>query len=361
MENQEFSYLLFLKINRSEILKNAAIYIENQDALDQEEKRQLQIFSGSFINFLTRQMQQQKIDKEAFRYWVQVHHQGKRKGNIEAFSETFEFAVNETIKASRYSKGEELYEFTRHIIRELTEIFQQWIEHSDVTEQAEAVYVQQLDAYSMLLIQYNGTEDLAILLTRAEEIFHFKRSIFLNYNPWLNEFSGVLGRDLPKVQRMQGNIEGELVFAMKKPIFLKKPEPYIQQVAIDLFQLASIIFIPVKHEQQLFGWMTFDQMGQEFDCTKAQLDMLEQVGNRLGMYLARKQLRSSLTYQLHLSEKEQAILYLLAEGYNNKEMGKVLYLSEFTVRDYIQKLQVKLQAKNRTQIVSMAFRMGVLE
>ncbi|MEK4700024.1 response regulator transcription factor [Solibacillus sp. FSL R7-0668] len=164
-----------------------------------------------------------------------------------------------------------------------------------------------------------------------------------------------------KVQRMQGNIELEPVFALKKPIFLKEPAPYVQQVAIDLFELSSVIFIPIEYEQQLYGWISFDQMGETFECDNEKLFLLEQAGKRLGMYLARKQLRNQLNHRIQLSEKEYTILYLLAEGYKNKEIASVLFLSEYTVRDYVQRLMDKLQANNRTQIISTAFRMGLVE
>lgn len=57
---------------------------------------------------------------------------------------------------------------------------------------------------------------------------------------------------------------------------------------IQLFNLSSIIFIPIMRRDQLFGWLTFDQLGEEFDCTKEELLLLEEVGNRLGLFLSRK-------------------------------------------------------------------------
>ncbi|WP_084552511.1 LuxR C-terminal-related transcriptional regulator [Bacillus cihuensis] len=41
-------------------------------------------------------------------------------------------------------------------------------------------------------------------------------------------------------------------------------------------------------------------------------------------------------------------------------MGKFLHLSEHTVRDYISSLMLKLKAKNRTQVVSSGFHLGLL-
>ncbi|MFE3577036.1 response regulator transcription factor [Lysinibacillus sp. NPDC059133] len=54
------------------------------------------------------------------------------------------------------------------------------------------------------------------------------------------------------------------------------------------------------------------------------------------------------------------ILGLLAEGYDNKKIGSLLFLSEHTVRDYVSSLMTKLKAKNHTQVVASAFRLGLL-
>ncbi len=51
-----------------------------------------------------------------------------------------------------------------------------------------------------------------------------------------------------------------------------------------------------------------------------------------------------------LSEKEEQVLALVAEGKNNKEIANQLYLSEGTVRNYISLLLEKLDLRNRTEL-----------
>ena len=84
------------------------------------------------------------------------------------------------------------------------------------------------------------------------------------------------------------------------------------------------------------------------------------MGKRLGLFLSRKGDAAAKTPDLHLTEREANILDLLAEGYDNKKMGELLFLSEHTVRDYVSSLMTKLKAKNRTQVVACAFRLGLL-
>jgi DNA-binding NarL/FixJ family response regulator len=56
----------------------------------------------------------------------------------------------------------------------------------------------------------------------------------------------------------------------------------------------------------------------------------------------------------HLTEREASILKLVAGGYSNKEIGRVLHLSEGTVKNYMSDLLVKLDCRDRTHAVMKA-------
>ena len=51
-----------------------------------------------------------------------------------------------------------------------------------------------------------------------------------------------------------------------------------------------------------------------------------------------------------LNERENELLYLIAEGYNNKEIAEKMYLSEGTIRNYLSLLLEKLNLRDRTQL-----------
>ena len=57
-----------------------------------------------------------------------------------------------------------------------------------------------------------------------------------------------------------------------------------------------------------------------------------------------------------LSDKEEQVLALVAEGKNNKEIAAELYLSEGTVRNYISLLLEKLDLRNRTELAIYYYR-----
>ncbi len=51
---------------------------------------------------------------------------------------------------------------------------------------------------------------------------------------------------------------------------------------------------------------------------------------------------------MKLTPKETVVITLVASGYSDKEIGLKLNISYGTVRDYIDKIVLKTQARNRT-------------
>jgi two-component system response regulator DevR len=51
-----------------------------------------------------------------------------------------------------------------------------------------------------------------------------------------------------------------------------------------------------------------------------------------------------------LSDRERAVLALIADGLSNREIGTRLYLAEKTVKNHVSRLLAKLQMQRRTQI-----------
>lgn len=62
-----------------------------------------------------------------------------------------------------------------------------------------------------------------------------------------------------------------------------------------------------------------------------------------------------------LSEREEAVLKLTAEGYSNREIGGRLYLSSKTVDTYRQRIMEKLNLHHRAELVHYALQAGLLK
>ena len=63
---------------------------------------------------------------------------------------------------------------------------------------------------------------------------------------------------------------------------------------------------------------------------------------------------------INLTKREKEILNLVTQGKSNSEIGKELYLSEFTVKNYVSQIIEKLEVKNRIQATVKAIKNGLV-
>ena len=62
----------------------------------------------------------------------------------------------------------------------------------------------------------------------------------------------------------------------------------------------------------------------------------------------------------HFTEREVAILRLLAGGYSNKEIARAMFLAEGTVKNYVSVILEKLGTRDRTRAVLKAITLRVI-
>ncbi|MEO8018646.1 MAG: response regulator transcription factor [Pseudomonadota bacterium] len=62
----------------------------------------------------------------------------------------------------------------------------------------------------------------------------------------------------------------------------------------------------------------------------------------------------------NFTEREVAILRLLAGGYSNKEIARSVFLAEGTVKNYVSEILAKLDARDRTQAVLKAITLKII-
>ncbi len=62
-----------------------------------------------------------------------------------------------------------------------------------------------------------------------------------------------------------------------------------------------------------------------------------------------------------LSDREIEVLRQVANGKGNREIGKILFISEETVKAHLKHILEKLNAEDRTQAVTIAVRRGIMQ
>ncbi len=61
-----------------------------------------------------------------------------------------------------------------------------------------------------------------------------------------------------------------------------------------------------------------------------------------------------------LSKKEKRIVELVADGYKNKEIASILFLSEQTIKSHLGRIFKKMKIRNRSQLVSLTIKNEIL-
>ena len=65
-------------------------------------------------------------------------------------------------------------------------------------------------------------------------------------------------------------------------------------------------------------------------------------------------------FQPSLSRRELEILEMVAKGLTNKEIGRAIQVSHFTVRNHVRHIIAKLEVGGRTEATTVAIQQGIL-
>lgn len=124
------------------------------------------------------------------------------------------------------------------------------------------------------------------------------------------------------------------------------------------FGLVDGIAIPIATEFGPLGCITLGADHPEL--SKEDLQMLEMVSIHFFQHV--QMLRKPDGSEIFglLTKRETEVLHFVAEGKTNWEIGKILNLSEFSIKDHVHNLTTKLNANNRTQAVAVAIRNGLI-
>ena len=62
-----------------------------------------------------------------------------------------------------------------------------------------------------------------------------------------------------------------------------------------------------------------------------------------------------------LSQRERQVLKYLANGRSNKEIARILYISEHTAKAHVRSIMSKLNAGSRTEVTAIAIKLGLIK
>lgn len=154
-----------------------------------------------------------------------------------------------------------------------------------------------------------------------------------------------------------------------QPIYIPDAKHEFPEQYVKKFELTSLIIVPVyvPEEGKIIGGIVLDQgPGKYFTVDTSLFPALMKFGQSSGELLlrfidARIKKQDKFEEAINLTPREIEIIKLLAEGASTQEAASRLYLSEYTVRDYISSIMKRLKAQNRTEVAVKAIRMGIIE
>jgi DNA-binding NarL/FixJ family response regulator len=85
------------------------------------------------------------------------------------------------------------------------------------------------------------------------------------------------------------------------------------------------------------------------------------VAGKLMQHMNRRSSASEAANTVRFSKRESQVLKLLASGKTNRDIGETLFISESTVKFHVHAILNKLDASNRTEAVSIAAQLGLVE
>jgi LuxR family transcriptional regulator len=120
---------------------------------------------------------------------------------------------------------------------------------------------------------------------------------------------------------------------------------------------------PIHGRNGLLGNMTLG--GEIVDLSPVEIALFDAVGKKAFWRIIELRgeaaaLEQTPAIAAQLTRREMEILHYLADGLTSIEISKLLKISNHTVDWYMNGIQDKLKAKNRQQVVALAFRHGLI-
>jgi DNA-binding CsgD family transcriptional regulator len=211
-----------------------------------------------------------------------------------------------------------------------------------------------------------------ITVTYICRTVRFERGALFLYNPLTYSAEGVYGHnlDVDEIMRIHESERSipALQWAMhlSRPAFYEDVTPALPEHYVRRFQLKSLFVCPIPGPtDHPMGALLLDQAGKPFHVDEQTMSLVSHLLIRVGKVLHNRMYESlpkrATNSHRGVTQRERQVLQSLADGYDTKETGRRLHISEHTVTEYVGSILRKLQAKNRTEAVAKGIREGIIQ
>lgn len=126
---------------------------------------------------------------------------------------------------------------------------------------------------------------------------------------------------------------------------------------------AVLILSSYAYEEEIYRAVKSGARGYlSKDATGAQIVEAINTASAGGTYFSGEIAKRLAERESHssLSSRETEILEMVSKGLTNKEIAHVLQISQYTVRNHINRISSKLEVGDRTEAVTVALQQGIL-
>ena len=124
------------------------------------------------------------------------------------------------------------------------------------------------------------------------------------------------------------------------------------------FDLNDGLAFPIKTGLGPIGCVSLS--AEKLDLSPKDIVLMEMISIHAYMHIEQLSGLSKKYRIFHLTEREIEILHYVAEGKTNWEIGKILNLSPFSVKDHLHNIANTLNSSNRAHSVALAIRHGLI-
>lgn len=137
---------------------------------------------------------------------------------------------------------------------------------------------------------------------------------------------------------------------------IKKEGHKVKVIMLTTFEDEEYILKAVSYGASgyLYKDIPYDKLAQCIrEVHEGQFMMPQKVAQVLAKNIGSCSKEEEMSSHYNFTEREQQIIEMIQDGFNNKQIAKALYISEGTVKNYVSNIYAKTETKNRIDLINL--------
>lgn len=218
------------------------------------------------------------------------------------------------------------------------------------------------DFLKKIQIQTDMKKKSELIVWGCSVYFPFQRACIFSYSPFSSSIEGIYlveKEQISTLESMKTDVHSippiYQAVTQNTPLFINSHETqtaFPEQI-IHEYNLTSVIVVPITILNVSTGFLLLDGFN-------GSAELLHQVISQLSKYVTLAAAPLLVVTAGILSKRESEVLQHLANGYDINGIAEQLFISKYTVRDYLSSAVRKLGVRHRSEAVAVGIRTGMI-